>query len=204
VAGDPSFADRPATVVLGTSVQEVEAFFGFTRWPHGVVDFELGQRHLQVIGIPGHEPSSIALHDEQTGLLFTGDSVYPGRIYVRDIPAYVDSMRRLVEFAEERRISHVLGCHIEMTTEPGRDYYLGCRYQPDEPPLQMTFGQLCAVRDAAVAVADRPGVHRFDDFLLYIGFGPRRQLPLLGRALAHRAVDALRGHQGGGQGGQTA
>jgi glyoxylase-like metal-dependent hydrolase (beta-lactamase superfamily II) len=194
VAGDPSFADRPATVVLGTSVQEVEAFFGFTRWPHGVVDFELGQRRLQVIGIPGHEASSIALHDEQTGLLFTGDSVYPGRIYVRDIPAYVDSMRRLVEFAEERRISHVLGCHIEMTTEPGRDYYLGCRYQPDEPPLQMTFGQLCAVREAAVAVADRPGVHRFDDFVLYIGLGPRRHLPLLGRAWAQRAVDALRGH----------
>jgi hydroxyacylglutathione hydrolase len=178
VAGDPSFSDRPDTVVLGTSVQDVQAFFGFTHWPHEVVDVELGQRRLQLIGIPGHEASSIALYDEQTGLLFTGDSVYPGRIYVRDIPAYVDSMRRLVGFAEERRVSHVLGCHIEMTTKPGRDYELGCRYQPDEPPLQMTFGQLCAVRDAAVSVADRPGVHRFDDFVLHIGLGPGEQIAL--------------------------
>jgi hydroxyacylglutathione hydrolase len=191
VAGDPSFVGRPDTVVLGTSVQDVQSFFGFTDWPKEVVDYDLGGRRLQLIGIPGHEASSIALHDEQTGLLFTGDSVYPGRIYVRDISAYVDSMNRLVDFAEERRISHVLGCHIEMTTTPGRDYYLGCRYQPDEPPLQMTVQQLRAVRDAAVSVADRPGVHRFDDFVLYIGLGPARHISLLGRALVHRVVSAL-------------
>jgi hydroxyacylglutathione hydrolase len=172
VAGDPSFVGRPDTVVLGTSVQDVQAFFGFTGWPQEVVDYDLGQRRLQLIGIPGHEAASIAVHDERTGLLFTGDSVYPGRIYVRDIPAYVDSMSRLVDFAEERGVSYVLGCHIEMTTQPGRDYELGCRYQPDEPPLQMTLGQLRAMRDAVVSVADRPGVHRFDDFVLHVGLGP--------------------------------
>jgi hydroxyacylglutathione hydrolase len=178
VAGDPSFVDRPDTVVLGTSVQDVQSFFGFSHWPQEVVEYDLGQRRLQVIGIPGHEASSIALRDERTGLLFTGDSAYPGRIYVRDIPAYVDSMNRLVDFAEARRVSHVLGCHIEMTTQPGRDYELGCRYQPDEPPLQMTFGQLCAIRDAAVSAADRPGVHRFDDFVLHVGLGPGQEIPL--------------------------
>jgi hydroxyacylglutathione hydrolase len=194
VAGDPSFVGRPDTVVLGTSVQDVQSFFGFTGWPQEMVDYDLGQRRLRLIGIPGHEAASIALHDERTGLLFTGDSVYPGRIYVRDFPAYVDSMNRLVDFAEERRVSHVLGCHIEMTTTPGRDYYLGCRYQPDEPPLQMTFEQLVAMRDAAVSVADRPGVHRFDDFVLYNGMGPRRQIPLAARGLALRGVDAVRRH----------
>jgi glyoxylase-like metal-dependent hydrolase (beta-lactamase superfamily II) len=192
IAGDRSFADRADTVVVGTSLAEVKEFFGFTAWPSQVIDFDLGRRRLQLIGIPGHEAASIAMHDPRTGLLFTGDSVYPGRIYVRDFPAYVDSMNRLVQFAEARDVSHVLGCHIEMTTKPGRDYYLACPYQPDEPPLQMTMEQLRAFRHAAVEVADSPGAHRFDDFILYNGVGLRTQLPIVARSLLGRAVDAVR------------
>ena len=192
IAGDASFAARPDTVVVGTTPVAVRKFFGFTSWPQEVVDLDLGGRRLQLIGIPGHEDASIAVHDERTGLLLTGDSVYPGRIYVSDFPAYVDSMRRLVEFAEAREVSHVLGCHIEMTTRPGRDYPLGCRYQPDEPPLEMTMDQLRAFRDAAVSVADRPGVHRFDDFILYHGAGLRAQASMIARALGGRAVDVIR------------
>jgi glyoxylase-like metal-dependent hydrolase (beta-lactamase superfamily II) len=192
IAGDTTFAGRPDTVVVGTSAPEVQAFFGFTQWPAEVVGYELGSRRLEIIGIPGHEPASIAVYDERTGLLLTGDSVYPGRIYVRDFPAYVDSLNRLVELAESRQVSHVVGCHIEMTTRPGRDYHLGCRYQPDEPPLQLSVAQLRAFRDAAVSVADRPGPHRFDDFVLFNGMGWRTQVPLVTRALAGRLVDVVR------------
>jgi hydroxyacylglutathione hydrolase len=192
IAGDATFADRPDTVVVGKSAADVQAFFGYTGWPGQVVDYDLGDRRLELIGIPGHEPASIVTYDERTGLLFTGDSVYPGRIYVRDFPAFVDSMNRLLQFAASRRVTHVLGCHIEMTTRPGHDYFLGCRYQPDEPPLQMTVSQLRAFRDAAEAVADRPGPHRFDDFILFNGMGPRVQVPLVARALPSRALDVVR------------
>ena len=194
VAGDAYFVDRPDTVVVGRSAEDVQTFFGFNRWPDQVVDYDLGQRPLQLIGIPGHHAASIATHDERSGLLFAGDSVYPGRIYVADFPAFVDSMNRLVEFVEARQVTHVLGCHIEMTREPGRDYYFGCRYQPEEPPLQMTVGQLRTLRDAAVSVADRAGAHRFDDFVLYNGMGLRTQIPLAARGLASRALDAVRHH----------
>jgi hydroxyacylglutathione hydrolase len=192
VAGDPSFADRPDTVVVGRSAQDVQAFFGFTSWPDQVVEYDLGQRALRLFGIPGHQAASIALHDQRTGLLFTGDSVYPGRIYVADFPAFVDSMNRLVRFVSTHQAAHVLGCHIEMTTKAGRDYYLGCRYQPDEPPLQMTVRQLRDLRDAAVSVAGRPGVHRFEDFVIYNGMGRRTQLSVAARGLAGRASDFLR------------
>ncbi len=192
VAGDASFADRPDTVVVGRSSEDVQAFFGFTRWPDQVVELDLGQRRLELTGIPGHHAASLAVYDERTGLLLTGDSVYPGRIYVEDFPAFVDSMDRLVELAETREVTHVLGCHIEMTRQPRRDHYFGCRYQPDEPPLQMTVAQLRRLRDAAASVADRPGVHRFDDFILFHGMGVRVQLPLLARAAVGRARDALR------------
>lgn len=192
VAGDASFADRPDTAVVGRSAEDVQAFFGFTGWPDDVVGYDLGQRPLRLLGIPGHQAASIALHDERTGLLLTGDSVYPGRIYVADFPAFVDSLNRLARFAETHHVTHVLGCHIEMTTEPRRDYYFGCRYQPDEPPLEMTVAQLRSLRDAAVSVAGRPGVHRFGDFVVYNGMGRRTQLSVAARGLAGRASDFLR------------
>ncbi|WP_082537579.1 MBL fold metallo-hydrolase [Angustibacter sp. Root456] len=192
VAGDPSFAGRPHTVTVGRSVQDVRAFFGFTAWPDQVVEYDLGGRRVELLAIPGHHPASLAVHDERTGLLFTGDSVYPGRLYVEDVHAFVESLDRLVDFAQAREVRHVLGCHIEMTRQPGRDYYLGCRHQADEPPLQMTLAQLRSVRDAAASVAARPGIHRFDAFVICNGTGPRTQLPLVARALAGRARDAVR------------
>ncbi len=192
VAGDATFADRPGTTVVGKTADDVQAFFGFTSWPDEVVGFDLGDRRLELMGLPGHHAASIVVYDERTGLLLSGDSVYPGRIYVTDLPAFIDSMNRLVAFVEARTVTHVLGCHIEMTTRPGRDYPIGCRYQPDEPPLEMTVPQLRDLRDAAVSVADRPGPTRFDDFWIVNGMGLRSQAPLIARGLLGRAVDLVR------------
>ena len=99
----------------------------------------------------------------------TGDTVYPGRLYVNNIAAFVESLDALVAIADSHRVSHVMGCHIEMTTTPGLDYPVGTRYQPDEPPLEMSVDQLREVRDAAHRVKDRPGVHVFDDFAIFHG-----------------------------------
>lgn len=169
VAGDLSFADRPGTTVVARDLDAVREFFGFADWPGEVVTFDLGGRALEVTGIPGHHPASVAIYDPWSGFLLSGDTVYPGRLYAFDFPEFVASLDRLVEFASARAVTHVMGCHIEMSRRPGRDYPIGSAYQPDEPPLQMTIGQLRAVRDAARAVAARPGVHRFDDFIIFNG-----------------------------------
>lgn len=187
VAGDPAFADRPHTTVVGHDIDAVRDFFGFTDWPAQVVPFQLGGRTLEVFGIPGHHPTSIAVHDPTTGLLHTGDTVYPGRIYVDDPDALLDTLDRLVAFAEDRGARHVLGCHVEMTSTPRRDHALGSRYQRDEPSPFMTVAQLRGVRDAFRTVAHRPGIHRFDDVVLCVGNGPRVQVPLLARGLVERA-----------------
>jgi glyoxylase-like metal-dependent hydrolase (beta-lactamase superfamily II) len=169
VAGDGSFADRPKTVVVAREPAAVREFFGFTDWPGEVVTLDLGGRLLEVTGIPGHHAASIAIYDPWSGFLLTGDTVYPGRLYVEDVQEFVASLDRLVEFASARPVTHVMGCHIEMSRRPGRDYPIGSVYQPDEPALQMTMDQLRAVRDAARSVADSPGVHRFDDFIIFNG-----------------------------------
>jgi len=169
VAGDSQFLDRPKTRVIGKDLDALRTFFGFVRWPDEVVRFDLGGRVLEVFGIPGHHPASLAVYDPWTGWLFTGDTVYPGRLYVRDMNAFLASLKRLVEFAASRRVTQVMGCHVEMTRSAGRDYPIGTRYQPDEPPLPMSVGQLVAVREASVSVADRPGPHAFEDFLIFNG-----------------------------------
>jgi hydroxyacylglutathione hydrolase len=186
-AGDPHFADRPDTVVVGTGVDAVREFFGFTDWPAQVVPYELGDRTLEVTGIPGHHEASIALYDPWSGLLLTGDTVYPGRLYVQDMPAFVDSLRRLVALAEAREVTHVLGCHVEMTRTPGRDYPAGALHQPDEPPPQLTVADLRRVRDAAVGVADRRGIHRSDSFIIWNRPGPVTLARQAARSLADRA-----------------
>jgi hydroxyacylglutathione hydrolase len=191
VAGDAAFVSRDDTLVVGTSVDDVRAFFGFRHWPDEVVSFDLGERRLELVGIPGHEEASIAVYDQRSGLLFSGDSVYPGRIYVRDVPAFIASLNRLVSFAESRAVTHVLGCHIEMTRTPRRDYPLGCRYQPDEPPLQMTLDDVRALQQSASSLAGKRGVHRFANYVLYLGMGPLTQARLLARGLTGQVGDWL-------------
>lgn len=188
VAGDGQFAGRERTTVVPREAEAVREFFGFTGWPAEVVTFDLGGRVLEVTGIPGHHAASVAIYDPWTGFLLTGDTVYPGRLYAFDFPEFTASLDRLVSFAAGRAVSHVMGCHIEMTTTPKRDYPLGSRYQPDEPPLQMTVAQLTAVRDAAHAVADRPGAHSFSEFIIFNGPCKAAVLRQLGRGLWRKAT----------------
>ncbi len=110
--GDPQFSDRAGVVVVGTSLEDLQGLFGFTDWPSQVVQLDLGGRVLDVVGIPGHQEASIAIYDPWTGFLLTGDTVYPGRLYVVDHAAFVASLERLVDFAADRAVTRVLGCHI--------------------------------------------------------------------------------------------
>jgi hydroxyacylglutathione hydrolase len=183
VAGDPQLAGRPHTVVVGHGVREVTDFFGFTDWPRDRVSLDLGGRQLDVLAVPGHHPAHLAFYDDWTRLLLTGDSVYPGRLYVQSPHAFAASLDRLAAFAEERAVRHVLGCHIEMSNRPGRDYPIGTPYQPDEAPLAMTLEQLTQVQAAAHRFADQPGVHRFDSFHLWVGPCRRSMLSQVGRLL---------------------
>jgi hydroxyacylglutathione hydrolase len=192
VAGDAQFAGRGDTVVVGPDVGSVRSFFGISAWPEQIVSFDLGGRVVDVFGIPGHQESSIAVYDRWTRFLVTGDTVCRGRLYVGDFPAFMASMDRLVRFAESRPVSHVMGGHIEMTRRPGRDYPIGKLYQPDEPELPMTVAQLVAVRDAAASVADRPGVHVFDDFIIYHGPCESAARRLLRRGRRARVADKVR------------
>ncbi len=60
---------------------------------------DTGDRHFQVIHLPGHSPGSIGLWEEETGTLFSGDAVYDGPLLTNlpgsNLDDYVASMERL-------------------------------------------------------------------------------------------------------------
>lgn len=188
VAADGQFAGRPDTVVISRELEEVQRYFGFTGWPEQIVPFDLGGRVLEITGSPGHHRAAITIYDPWSGFLLTGDSVLPARLYAFDFPQFLASLNRMTDLADTRKVTHVMGCHIEMTTRPGRDYPIGATYQPDERALQMTVGQLKEVQVAAASVAGRQGVHRFDDFIIYNQPGKRDQLTLMARGLTHKLL----------------
>ena len=167
IAGDAQLAALPNTTVIGTKPEDVAQFFGVHNWPNDVASFDLGGRLVDIIPIPGHERSSIALYDRRTGLLLTGDTMYPGRLYVADPVAFRQSARRLTAFAADHVISHVLGAHIEQARTPYLDYPIGTRFQPDEHALELTRGHLLEL-DAALGQMNGAIVRRaMPDFTVW-------------------------------------
>ncbi|MDT0466880.1 MBL fold metallo-hydrolase [Streptomyces gibsoniae] len=166
VAGDAQFAERPATTVVAAERSTAWEYFGFTEDPDAVARIDLGGRVLECLATPGHHDAAVTFYDPWTGFLLTGDTVYPGRLYIQDWAAFTRTIDRLIEFSDGRPVTHVLGCHIEMTREPGVDYPIRTTYQPDEPPLQMTTRHLREIRAALAEVGDRPARRAFPDFIL--------------------------------------
>jgi glyoxylase-like metal-dependent hydrolase (beta-lactamase superfamily II) len=75
------------------------------RWIHDGDSVDLGGRVLRVLATPGHTPDAIALFDAANGLLFTGDSYYPGPIWLyrpeTDLDAYERSIAKMAALGSQ-------------------------------------------------------------------------------------------------------
>lgn len=147
-AGDSQFEGKPNVTVVAPNSVAVTEFFGFSAWPDGEAKIELGNRTLTVIPTPGHQEEAIAVYDPRTKWLLTGDTLYPGYIYVKHWDDYTKSIARLVALASTHDVGAVLGAHIEMTAEPGKYYSIGSTYQPAEAPLALSRDRLVALDSA--------------------------------------------------------
>jgi len=83
------------------------------KWLHDGDRIDLGGRTIEVIATPGHTPDAICLFDRANGLLFSGDTYYPGPIWLyrpeTDLVAYGKSVQRLAVLQPQVRL--VLGAH---------------------------------------------------------------------------------------------
>lgn len=64
-----------------------------------VMSFDLGECNLELVHTPGHTQDSICLYEQSKGWLFTGDTVYPGPLYLSlpdsDRNQYKESLKKL-------------------------------------------------------------------------------------------------------------
>jgi hydroxyacylglutathione hydrolase len=166
VQGDAQLAAVAGVTVVGTTEAAVKTFFGFNDWPVTARSFDLGGRAVEVLPIPGHERSHVAFYDPKNAWLITGDSLYPGRLYVNDWAAYRASIARLAAFAHARTVSLVLGTHIEMTQTPKVDYPIGTTYQPNEHKLPLALSHLDELSAALGAIGASPQREVHDHFII--------------------------------------
>lgn len=166
VGGNNQFSGMPNTTVVGFDIPSISAFFGIENWREDVAAYDLGGRILDIIPIPGHQVAHLAIYDHGEGLLLTGDTLYPGRLYISSFEPYVASIDRMVTVLLDEEVCHVLGTHIEMTDQPGVDFPFGADEHPAERELQLGFEHLVELRDA-VAAMDTPQQEVHDDFVIF-------------------------------------
>jgi hydroxyacylglutathione hydrolase len=145
----------PVTFVPPT-VEATKTFYHMEHWPEDIGQVDLGDRVIDVLGIPGHSAVSVALYDRQTAILFSGDSLYPGRLYVADFDAFQASTERMIKFTEGKLVSHIIGNHIEQTRTAYLDYPVGTMYQPNEHVLEMTRGDLLELEVGLLSLHGKP------------------------------------------------
>jgi hydroxyacylglutathione hydrolase len=163
VGGDSEFEE-----VVGKTADDVATYFGVEDWPNDVVQLDLGDRVVDIVPIPGHHASHIAVYDRATRLLFSGDSLYPGRLYVFDWPAFRASVARLAEFvAAGNPVDWILGAHIELTRRPGEDYEMGAAKHPAEHRLQLEPAVLTELAEVLEEAGPQPARITRDHFIVY-------------------------------------
>ncbi len=170
--GDSQFVGRPDTTIVGISTQAVIDFYGFQQWPHDLRQLDLGGRVIDVLGIPGHQAAHIALYDRNSNLLLTGDTLYPGFLFIfgavsqGNFAIYKDSIARLVAFTSDKPVTWVMGNHIEMTSTPGVAYPYGTSVQPFEHTIQLGREHLLELDAAIQAMGSNPVQEVHDDFII--------------------------------------
>lgn len=165
-AADIQFRHKPSVTLIEPNAKALHQYFGFDDWPNGLTSINLGKRELIVIPIPGHQEESIAIYDPHTRWLLSGDTFYPGRLYIKDWSAYKSSIERLLDFSETHEISAIMGTHIEMTNVPGEDYPAGSTFQPNEASLPLTLEDLLSLNKALNESGTRPQTKTMSKFIL--------------------------------------
>src|ERR1700681_1618978 len=165
-AADAQFKHMPDVQFVAATPPELQKAAGIKTWPTDIGQIDLGNRIVDVVPIPGHDVASIALYDRVTGNFMTGDSLYPGRLYVGEeqIPTYAASAQRMVDFVRLHPVAHVLGTHIEQGSQPYFDYPRGTTYQPQEHVLELSRAHVIELAEAFRKMNGKPDKQVYPDF----------------------------------------
>jgi hypothetical protein len=107
-----------------------------------------GPRDLDVPAIAGHDPLCVALYGRRTGIL-VATTLYPGLLYVHEVPAFGRGIQRLVDLRQDELVAHILD-HIEES----KDALVGL----SDWNKPAAFGMLFATSPSGPLPADRISV----------------------------------------------
>ncbi len=162
-AGDAQLAKLPGTEIVPIEPDGIVKFYGFKSWFDDTVKVDLGGRVVEAIAAPGHLRDHLLFYDANTGLVFTGDFLLPGRLLVDDIDAYKASADRAVAYLKDKPVTAVLGGHIELGTD-GEPFPAGSTFHPNERALALTKQDVEAL---PAALADFNGFYsKFPNFVV--------------------------------------
>jgi glyoxylase-like metal-dependent hydrolase (beta-lactamase superfamily II) len=165
-AGDAQFRNKADVILIEANEDAIIEYFNFANWPDGETVIDLGNRKLTVFPIPGHHDESIAVYDTQTRWLLTGDTFYPGRLYIKDWKQFKNSIRKLLVFVEEHQVSALMGTHIEMTSTARIDYTFGTTFQPEEARLPLMASDLSLLNKTLEEMGDDANDKILDKFII--------------------------------------
>lgn len=166
-AGDAQFKERPDTELVAANLDAIQKAFNITDWPNTPGKLDLGGRTLDALPIPGHHTVDLAYYDAATGLVFSGDSLYPGRLYVSNWAEYEKSITRLVKFLDGKPVAHILGAHVEQAVTPYLDYPVRTSFQPKEHALELSRATLLELQKGLAALDGKATRVAYRDFTIW-------------------------------------
>ena len=111
--------EPPGEVTQDTHV--VRPYAEKVTWVADGHTIDIGGHELEIRHMPGHSPGSVVLLDRERGYLWTGDTYYPGPIWLffpgTDFAAYRETIQRLAEMAPD--FTHLFPAHNILVDEPG-------------------------------------------------------------------------------------
>jgi glyoxylase-like metal-dependent hydrolase (beta-lactamase superfamily II) len=169
-AGDAQLAKLPGAEIVPIEPEQIVKFYGFKSWFEDTVKVDLGGRVVEAIAVPGHLRDHLLFYDANTGLVFSGDFLIPGRLLVDDIDAYKASADRAVAYLKDKAVTAVLGGHVELDST-GELFPSGSTYHPNERSLALSKSDVEAL---PAALADFNGF--YSKYPNYLVVNPVRNL----------------------------
>lgn len=168
IAGDKQFANNANTTVIPVNdLARLQQVFSMQGWPDNNSQLDLGNRMLTIIPSPGHQKEAISIYDPVNKWLLTGDTLYPGRLYIRQWQTFQQSIKKLVTFSKQNPVAAILGAHIEMSAQAGIDFPTGSTYQPNEASLVLTTKELFLLHSELTKLGEKVERVVSDKFIIY-------------------------------------